>query len=573
MNKLFRPTHFIICLIFIAIIITIGANLLPLEPDPPDFKFRYVDIYNKFFKKQIKQGQIVYVTQRDRTRPGEFAAIKTNNTIRIFIVGGSAGYNFGYFDFANYLKLIAPDKDFQVINCGVGAYDSYREALVIKEILLYKPDLIILFSGNNEFGLKPKINLFVYYINKYLRRFKYYRYLQESILNRYYDKTKTSCYRNHEEIIKDFTLNIQRMAMLIKSRNIPFIICTLPVNFRDCAPGGRRPADRQYLKSVFLLEKGEYKAAINAFERYLGDNRMDAFGLYFLASAYESSGDYLKAKELYLQSVEADFGRGRTMPSLNAAIRQVGADNKIGFVDLENVFMSTSEHGLLGKDQFYDHCHWHFAYNQLVAEYIVRAMLQKPQVFAKIVLYSACSKPRAPFSPPQLTNIIKSEGRIDERIENVAAEIYILNASLSSTSFISERAISFLKMLYEIDPEIVWNIQYHREQIENGLLNSIWTKANTVKFGINMKWPCLLTHIGEMYRRFGIYDKAFFYTNKAISLNRIDHLPYLVDAFTYNRMGDFMQALQSLNHAEAICVNDPEVVSLKNILSAERSPR
>jgi len=570
-NKLLKPPQLIICVIFVAIITTICANLLPLEPDPSDFKFKYIDIYKKLFKKQTKQGKIVYVTQKERTHPAEFTALKTKNTIRIFIVGGSVGYNFGYFDFANYLKQIVPDKDFQVINCGVGAYDSYRETLVIKEILLYKPDLIILFSGNNEFGLKPKINLLAYHINKHLRRFKYYRYLQESILNYCYNKNKTSYYRNHEEIVRDFSLNIQHTIALVKSRDIPLIICTLPINFRDCAPQGRRPADKQYLQSILLLEKGEYKAAINTLEHYLVNNPRNAFGLYFLASAYESIGDYVKAKQLYLESVEADFGQGRTLPSLNAIIRKVSKDKKIEFADLENAFMSTSVHGLLGKDQFYDHCHWHFAYNQLVAEYIVKAMLQKPEVYAKIVSYSANSKTPLPFSPPLLSKIVASEGRIDERVENVAAQVYILNASLGNGSFISERAISLLKMLYEVDPETVWNIQFHRERVEKGLLGNVWTKEDTLKLGVNMKWPLLLIHIGEMYRRLGIYDKSFFYTAKAISLDKTSHLPYLVNAYTYNRIGDLIKALQSVNHAEAICADDPEVVNLKNILKAERS--
>jgi len=82
--------------------------------------------------------------------------------------------------------------------------------------------------------------------------------------------------------------------------------------------------------------------------------------------------------------------------------------------------------------------------------------------------------------------------------------------AFGSGSFISERAISLLKMLYEVDPEIVWNIQFHREQVEKGLLDNVWTKEDILKLGINMKWPLLLTHIGEMYRRLGIYDKSFF---------------------------------------------------------------
>ena len=36
-----------------------------------------------------------------------------------------------------------------MISCGMGGYDSYRDAMVQREILDYQPDAIVVMSGSN----------------------------------------------------------------------------------------------------------------------------------------------------------------------------------------------------------------------------------------------------------------------------------------------------------------------------------------------------------------------------------------------------------------------------------------
>ena len=49
------------------------------------------------------------------------------------------------------LRAADPSRRWRVINCGGVSYATYREAIVVRELLQYQPDLFILCTGHNEF--------------------------------------------------------------------------------------------------------------------------------------------------------------------------------------------------------------------------------------------------------------------------------------------------------------------------------------------------------------------------------------------------------------------------------------
>ena len=44
-----------------------------------------------------------------------------------------------------------PSRRWEVINAGGISYASYREAKLVEEIARYQPDLVLVYSGHNEF--------------------------------------------------------------------------------------------------------------------------------------------------------------------------------------------------------------------------------------------------------------------------------------------------------------------------------------------------------------------------------------------------------------------------------------
>jgi tetratricopeptide (TPR) repeat protein len=90
--------------------------------------------------------------------PQRFPALKAPGTFRVFTLGGSTTYGHPFDDAVSYsgwlrelLPAVDPGRRFEVINCGGISYASYREVVLLKELLQYSPDVVIVYCGPNEF--------------------------------------------------------------------------------------------------------------------------------------------------------------------------------------------------------------------------------------------------------------------------------------------------------------------------------------------------------------------------------------------------------------------------------------
>lgn len=97
-------------------------------------------------------------------RPESFSRKKAPGTRRVFVLGGSTVQGRPYATqtaFSTWLRLSLESADskpeassetkYEVINCGGVSYASYRVAKILKEVLQYEPDAIVLYTGHNEF--------------------------------------------------------------------------------------------------------------------------------------------------------------------------------------------------------------------------------------------------------------------------------------------------------------------------------------------------------------------------------------------------------------------------------------
>ena len=91
-------------------------------------------------------------------QPDSFAAEKTLNTKRVFVLGGSTVQGRPYSietAFSTWLRFrlqsMCPGLNIEVVNCGGVSYASYRVAKILDEVLAHQPDAIVVYTGHNEF--------------------------------------------------------------------------------------------------------------------------------------------------------------------------------------------------------------------------------------------------------------------------------------------------------------------------------------------------------------------------------------------------------------------------------------
>ncbi len=97
-------------------------------------------------------------SRQSHFRPESFLADKPADEFRIIVLGGSTVQGRPYeieTSFTTWLELslraAEPDRRWEVVNCGGISYASYRLLPILREVLAYQPDLIIVCTGHNEF--------------------------------------------------------------------------------------------------------------------------------------------------------------------------------------------------------------------------------------------------------------------------------------------------------------------------------------------------------------------------------------------------------------------------------------
>jgi hypothetical protein len=118
-----------------------------------------------FFVKETVNGREYYQVAKRRLyreRNIMFPVTKDPGTFRIFCLGASASASWPHPSQETYssylreaLQRAYPDRKIEVINASAHAYPTYRIRLILQDVLELQPDLVIIYSGDNEF-IEPR---------------------------------------------------------------------------------------------------------------------------------------------------------------------------------------------------------------------------------------------------------------------------------------------------------------------------------------------------------------------------------------------------------------------------------
>ena len=346
-----------------------------------------------------------------------FPIKKAPGTFRIFTVGGSTCYGHPWRDpvsFSGWLRDLLPKADssrkWEVINCGGISYASYREAMLIAEAIQYQPDLILVYSGHNEFleertyrsttGM-PKLARELSGLLEHTRTYSALRRLtrpqpaptatgdgggsgkpaparggsyqmagevDDILANTIGPTSYTRDDTLHHDILEHFRASLARMADLAHSVGAEAIFLTTPGNEKDCSPFKSEPTPGLTSEAAGRIAELRRRSqgapapeAATLLDSAAALDDRNASLLYEAGKAAYAAGDYPRAKRLLQKSLDEDICPLRATTPMRAIVMETARAHKAQVLDftslLEKKTRADSGNDVLGEPDFVDHVH------------------------------------------------------------------------------------------------------------------------------------------------------------------------------------------------------------------------
>ena len=318
-------------------------------------------------------------------------AVKPPQTFRIFVLGESAamGDPDPSYSFSRYLEVMLreryPEMKFEIVNTGSVAINSHVLLPIAKGLAKFKPDLFIIYSGNNEVvgpygpgtaltagGMSlPVIRGSIFYhstrIGQLLTKLGTPKrdwggmamFMDKQV--RANSPLMTYVYANYEQNLRD-TIAVARRA------GAKVIVSTVATNLLDCAPFAslhREGLSADDLRSwSALVEQGaaqenaaSYAEALKLYQAAAGIDGDYAELEFRIARCLEALGDYSAARKHFLRARDLDTLRFRADTQINQINRSVALSSGVSLVDSAAIFAKESLYGIPGSDLVYEHVH------------------------------------------------------------------------------------------------------------------------------------------------------------------------------------------------------------------------
>jgi len=334
-----------------------------------------------------------------------FSREKQPGVTRIFVVGDSAAYAWPYteeYGFSGYLRRAlgkAYPGRFEIVNAAGMSYGSHRVLDVLKDVILHEPDLVIIYSGNNEFverNLLPAVEerrglpAMVGRVRDVLARLNTYRALRlalfrlspatfrpkirEDITDIRVDPSvsRGSAKRDPAldlEVTRNYRSNLAAMKELLLVNGIKGIFCTVPTNLSGWTP---TLGDPLFTDPAAASRWQELRGRLNqpaSSTTPAGDQRIEiltkmqemapdnSYVTYKLGVALAGRGQFALAYPQLLRAKDLDERPVRALSAFNAIIRGQADENSIQVADLEGVFAGIFKGGNT-NNLFIDYCHY-----------------------------------------------------------------------------------------------------------------------------------------------------------------------------------------------------------------------
>ena len=330
--------------------------------------------------------------------PEVFLRDKTGHTFRVLCLGESSTAGFPFecqVPFPKQLRQMlaeaCPDRRVEVLNAGIAAVSSHVIVDLLPELLATEPDLIIVYTGHNEFygvygsgsslsgGGRPwlvraalalqhlrlaqAMKAAVEWIRPSGRDTIDSRTLMQHVVG---DQTITLGSPAYMTTVAAFRENLATIVRKSQERGIPVVLGTLVSNERDLPPlcstadtgsTAHASARQKVERGVSSLSEGRIDDARALLAAALADDSGHAGAWYGYARVLLQTGDTAAARRRFQGARDRDVIRFRAPSDFSAVIRAVAREYGTLLVDLDSVFASRSAGGIIGNELICDHLH------------------------------------------------------------------------------------------------------------------------------------------------------------------------------------------------------------------------
>jgi lysophospholipase L1-like esterase len=375
MKKTFLYSAIIVCAVLISLEITCRIIEHWIPPHIVDIGLGFTPQSRLFVEDENRRGFM-------RTAPAKTIAFHTDSftikkdkrSCRIFALGGSSvnylDSEFRLLEARLRIHLQGKFDDVDIINAGGHSYGSQRLVSITAEIMNYNPDLVLLYSGHNEFQEISQLkfaSLKTIWVQELITKSALLRCLRDRITDVIVAKLRSdhnnlilkreipdtlSAWR-YNFTVKDVRIrmenyrdNLSRIIEICNKNKVPIIIGTVPSNLVN--PYLPKGAEDQYKKVYELFDDHKYQEAAT-----LG--------------------------RLIIKNTP---GRHQSSDSENKIIRSLAAKYGCQLADVENNIIAEEPHNVPGMALFKDHCHLNAKGNKVLIntyEPLILEILKKNQ--------------------------------------------------------------------------------------------------------------------------------------------------------------------------------------------------
>lgn len=151
-----------VMLVVAAIVILLNFSLSPLPFNINDLHLMWVlggdDVFVKTSRGGANDTMTTHIELMRQDNPQvTFQREKAPGVFRVFCIGGSTTRGWPFQSTAAYPKLLSelladllPGKKLEIINAGICASDSSTDLRLVRQLMSFDPDLLLIYEGRNE---------------------------------------------------------------------------------------------------------------------------------------------------------------------------------------------------------------------------------------------------------------------------------------------------------------------------------------------------------------------------------------------------------------------------------------